>query len=89
MLYGSEVLRKSPHSLTFSEIKSISSVPSDENLSYHLRELEKAQLINKDPTKDDKGRVFPIYHITPLGKRFLSELGLIQIFDQELQKFSS
>jgi hypothetical protein len=39
MLNGSEVLRHTQHSLTFSEIKSISSVPSDENLCYHLREL--------------------------------------------------
>jgi DNA-binding transcriptional ArsR family regulator len=89
MLYGSEVLRKSPHSLTFSEIKAISSIPSDENLSYHLRELEKAKFITKEPTKNENGRVFPLYHITSFGKSFLKDIGIIHEFRDTLEELSS
>ena len=86
-LYGSEVLRRTPHSLTFSEIQLISSVPSNETLVYHLKQLENANFITKEAHKDERtGRVYPLYHISDQGKRFLTDLGLVNILQESLAK---
>lgn len=86
-LYSSEILKRESHSLTFSEIKLISGVSSEETLAYHLRQLESVNFIRKDPYKDESnGRVYPLYHISDKGSRFLTDLGLVDILQEYLRK---
>jgi len=87
-LYSSNYMRKSDHSLRYSEIKELIGIPDDSGLNYHLRELEQANVISKEPIKDQKGEVYPIYHITQDGKKILEDLGLLKILDERLKKMS-
>ena len=86
-LYESDFLGRQSHSLTFSDVKSISGLPSDEALAYHLRQLENAGFIRKDAHKDEKNRrVYPLYHIGEQGTRFLEDLGLTQLLQTTMQE---
>jgi len=86
-IYGSEILKHSSCSLTFSDIKEISGVPTDETLVYHLKQLEGVDFISKEAHKDEKsGRVYPLYHMGERGRRFISDLGLSTLVSESLKK---
>jgi DNA-binding HxlR family transcriptional regulator len=87
-LYSSNYMRKSEHSLRHSEIKELIGIPDESSLNYHLRELERANVISKEAIQDQKGEVYPLYHITPDGKKTLEEFGLLKILDERLKKMS-
>jgi DNA-binding HxlR family transcriptional regulator len=87
-LYSSNVIRKSEHSLRYTEIIDLIGTPDDSSLNYHLRELEQAKVITKDPVKDENGEVYPIYHITEEGKKILEDLGLLKLLDEQLKKMA-
>jgi len=77
ILYGSDVLR-GKGSLRFNEIGEILGLPPESNLAHHLKELIKVGFVEKTPSKDEKGEVFPLYHITERGKEFLGDFGLLE-----------
>lgn len=68
------------HSLTFTQIKTVLGTSSDAGLSYHLAQLTKSGFVIKDPYKDEKGRVFPLYRSTEKVDRLLEDLGLAETF---------
>jgi len=79
VLYGSEFLTSDGvHSLTFGQVKDIMEIPSEQSLEYHLKRLTDAKLIDKEPYKDPKGRVYPIYHVTQKWRDFIRETGLVK-----------
>ena len=81
ILYGSDVLR-GKGSLRFNEIGEILGLPPESNLAHHLKELIKVGFVEKTPSKDEKGEVFPLYHITERGKEFLGDFGLLETLRQ-------
>ena len=87
-LYSSNHIRKSEHSLRYTEIVDLIGTAEDSSLNYHLRELEQANVISKEAVKDEKGVVYPIYHITSEGKKILEDLGLLKLLDDRLKKMA-
>lgn len=68
-----------PHTsgcLSFTQIAESAEIDSDTRLSYHLSKLIDAELIEKIPVKDKKGRVFPLYKTTIKWQKFASEFGI-------------
>lgn len=86
-LYSSNFLDRRSHSLTFSELRSMSGLPADEALVYHLRQLENAGFVRKDAHQDGKnGRVYPLYHIGEQGKHFIEDLGLTSTLQKAVEE---
>jgi DNA-binding IclR family transcriptional regulator len=89
-LYSSDLLGRESHSLTFSEIRSVSGLPTNEALVYHLKQLENSDFIRKEAHKDEKsGRVYPLYHVGKQGKRFLEDLDLASILQKTMNEIRS
>lgn len=87
-LYSSNFMRKSDHSLRYSELQELIGTANESGLNYHLRELEQAKVISKEPTKDENGQIYGLYHITPEGKKILEDLGLLKILNEQLRKLA-
>lgn len=79
VLYGSDITRKRGNCLTFSEIQTIMRIASPSALDYHLKCLQDADLIEKNPTSDSpNGRVYPLYRTTQKSVDFLEKIGLAE-----------
>lgn len=85
ILYGSDFLRDKS-SLRFSEIAFILGLPPKKNLTHHLDQLLKVDLIDKTAYKDEAGQVYPLYHISPKGKEFLEDFNLLEPLRKEIQE---
>lgn len=80
VLYGSEFLHHT-HSLTFTQIQEIMEIPSAQSLEYHLKKLQEAGLVEKEPCKnpnDPTGRVYPVFHVTQKWRDFIRETDLVK-----------
>jgi DNA-binding transcriptional ArsR family regulator len=70
VLHGSDYLKHSRANssnagcLSFSQLLNATEIRPDSKLSYHLARLIEAKLVDKNPFKDDKGRVFPLYSVS-------------------------
>ena len=73
-------------SLSFSQIAEAAGLPSSTRLSYHLSKLMQADLVQKIPYQDSKGRVFPLYTITDKWRAFSNELGIENIISSQIHK---
>ena len=85
ILYGSDVLR-GKSSLRFSEIAYILGLPPKKNLTHHLDQLLKVDLIEKTAHKDEAEQVYPLYHISNKGEEFLSDFNLLEPLRNEILK---
>lgn len=82
VLYGSRYIKKSKHSLTFSELRTIMEIPYDAVLNNHLKKLIEAGLVVKRPSqKSPSSRIKTEYEVTDKWINFLQKTGLAEYLD--------